>query len=167
MLKYLGILLIFIACLMTGVFKVLRLTKHISVLQSTVNMLSTFKIEMNYSQPLLSELFCTYSDEIISDFTFLLSAGIKECDAPKACISECIESSQSLSVMSESEKEVLKELLSSLGTSDISAQDLLLTRGIKRMEEFLMSAKEQKKKNSKVYLTFSIYIGLTAAVLML
>lgn len=167
MLKYSGILLIFISCLMAGVFKVLRLTKHISVLQSTVNMLSTFKIEINYSQPLLSDLFCTYSDDIINDFIFLLSASIKECDSPKICISECVEGSQSLSVLSENEKEVLKELLSSLGTTDISAQDLLLTRGIKRVEEFLLSAKEQKNKNSKVYLTFSIYIGLAAAVLLL
>lgn len=167
MIKYFGIMLLFISCVMIGVFKVSRLSNHISVLQSTVNMLNTFQRELNYSQPLLSELFCTYSDEVIDDFALLLSQSVKDCNNLESCVAECIRNSQSLAVLSKAEKETLEELLSSLGASDIDSQVSLLSGGIGMFDEFLTSAKTQKEKNSKVYLTFSIYIGLAAAVLLL
>ena len=167
MIKYLGIMLIFISCVMIGIFRVSKLSNHISVLQSTINMLGTFQRELNYSQPLLYELFYTYTDEVIDDFVLLLSQSVKDCDNLENCVSECMRNSQSLAVLSKAEKETLEELLSSLGVSDIDSQVSLLSGGIGRFDEFLKAAKIQKEKNSKVYITFSIYIGLAAAVLLL
>lgn len=165
MIKYIGIFIIFFSSVMFGMYLVGRLTHRINILRSIMDMLKLFKREINYRMPTVSELFELCSELPISDFTVSVTSMLSEGESLEKSISASAELSSCLSDLTSEEKGSLTDILSSLGTTDSESQISIIENGIELFGEFLERAADDKKRNSKVYMSVSVYVGLAAAIL--
>lgn len=167
MIKYIGLLFIFVTSVLIGFSLNERLNDKIKILKSIKSLLQQFKIEITYQMPTLTELFSECTDYNISQLTNNISENLKNGLTSEKSIINGIECSSCVSVLSKEEKYFITDVLSKLGTSDTDGQISLLENAVERIDYYIENAIEDKRKNSKVYMTASIYIGLVIIIVLL
>lgn len=167
MLKYVGLLLIFITSVLIGLFFTERLNNRIIVLKSIKAMLYQFKIDITYRMPTLIELFSQVTDVNIIKFTNNISENLRNGLTPEDSVAKGSEFAACMSVLSENERYLVINTCSSIGTSDTDGQISLLENAIEQLEFYIENAIDNKNKNSKVCLTASIYTGLALIIILI
>ncbi len=167
MIKSVGLLMLFIASVMVGIMLTEKLKNKIVILKSIKLLLQQFKRDITYSMPTLSELFSNADIEPILQFTDMISRKLENGYSPEESISKSIDLTPSLSVLSDEEKSFLIQTFSSVGKSDAESQTLLLENAVGRIDYYIETAIENQRKNSKVYMTASVYIGLAVVIILL
>ena len=167
MIKYIGLLFIFIESILIGFSFNEKLNNKIKILKSVKSLLQQFKIEIAYRMPTLIELFSEYTDESILQLTNNISENLKNGLTSEKSVINGVEFSSCVRILSKEEKYFITDALSKLGTSDTDGQISLLENAVERIDYYIENAIEDKRKNSKVYMTASIYIGLVIIIVLL
>lgn len=160
-------MLIFATAVLTGVSLNERLNNRIKILKSIKSLLQQFKIEITYQMPTVAELFSRCSDSCISQLTEKISENLKDGFTFEDSVEKGVENSPCLSVLSHEEKYFIVSAFSGIGASDTDGQISLLENAVEKIEFYIENAIEDKRKNSKVYMTASIYIGLALVIILL
>ena len=167
MLKYLGLILIFITSILIGFSLNERLNDRIKILKSIKSLLQQFKIDINYQMPTVTELFYEKTDINISQLTDNIYDNLQNGFTFEESIANGVECSPCVNVLSNEEKYFIINTFSKIGTSDTDGQISLLENAVERINFYIENAVEDKRKNSKVYLTTSVYIGLAIVIILL
>lgn len=167
MIKYIGLLFIFITSVLIGFSLTEQLNNRIIILKSIKAMLQQFKIDITYQMPTVRELFSKNGDNIISELTNKISKNLQNGFTPKESVEKGVDSSACISSLSKEERYFLIEIFSELGTSDVDGQISLLENAVERIDFYIENSIEDKRKNSKVYLTASIYTGIALVIILL
>lgn len=167
MIKYTGIFTIFFSSVMFGLYLVGRLSSRVNIIRSLIEMFRLFKREICYRMPTVSELFELCSELEISEFTTAVASKLSDGKSIEESVTDSVLSAKCLSEFTTEEKNALTEILSSLGTTDSEGQISIIDSATERFQEFLEKALEAKNKNSKIYMSVSVYVGLAAAILLI
>ena len=144
-----------------------RLNQHIKVLKSFKQLFQQFRINIEYRLPALYEMFSDSTDMVIMDFTQMIADMISKGYSPELCIKETIENADCVKVLSMDEKRFVISILSEIGSSNIDGQISLLENAVKSIDYYIENAVENKQKNTKVYMTASLYLGVVLAILLI
>ncbi len=144
-----------------------QLNQHIKVLKSFKQLFQQFRINIEYRLPALYEMFSDSTDMVIMDFTQMIADMISKGYSPELCIKETIENADCVKVLSMDEKRFVISILSEIGSSNIDGQISLLENAVKSIDYYIENAVENKQKNTKVYMTASLYLGVVLAILLI
>lgn len=167
MLKLIGIISVLSSSVMFGLYLTRKLGRHIEILTALREMLLIFKREISYRMPPMSELFGLCNDLLISDFADRISDELRNGRSLDDSIKTAVETTNSFSALTCSERYFVTQTYSELGGGDLESQILILENAVQTVDEFIQKAKENKVKNSKVYFTVSLYIGIVIAIIFI
>ena len=167
MIKCIGLILIFVTSVLIGFSLTERLNNRIKILKSIKSLLQQFKIEINYQMPALTELYNQSEDNNILQLTNNILQNLQKGLTPEESVVKGVECSPCTDVLSDEEKSFIISTFSRIGTSDTEGQISLLENAAEKTDFYIENAIENKRKNSKVYLTASIYTGLALVIILL
>jgi len=165
--KYIGAVMIIMCSFFIGLTLSERLNERLKLLKSFKQLLQQFKISIDYRIPSLYDLFSSASDQMIIGFTQRVASMLNQGISPEICIKEAIEKDSCGKLLSSEEKYFIIGILSEIGSSDIEGQISLLENAIEHIDYYIENAIENKRKNTKVYMTSSLYLGLVIAILLI
>lgn len=166
MIKLFGVISICFSSVLFGLSLTERLKKKVLVMQSVIQTLQVFKREITYRMPLLSELFLECEDLPTAEFTNEVAQRLSENNNLSDSVHIAFNNSKCFVGISNDEKRFIIDTFSSLGGGDCESQLAIIENSLIRAYEFLNIATDNKKQNSKVYLTTSIYVGIAIAIIL-
>ncbi len=166
MLKLIGIVLILLSSATVGLTLTSRLKRRVRLLQSISDTLRCVRREISYGMPPLADILSRCAFGELACFTGAVSTALTHGERLEEAVYKAA-AGESLRLLTKVEREELVRVFSSLGTTDSATQTELIDAALSRNEEFISSAAQQCAANSKVYLTLSVYIGLTAAIVLI
>lgn len=167
MIKLMGVVAICFSSLMLGLFLTDRLKRKVTVMQSIIQTLQIFKREITYKMPLMSELFEQCSQLPTAEFSNSVASHLHENKTLEESVHTSYKSSRCFNGFSEEEGRFITDTFSALGSGDCENQLAIIENALLQATEFLSLAVENKNKNTKLYLTTSIYIGSAIAIILI
>lgn len=167
MLKMIGITAVLLSSVMFGFYLTRKLRRHIEILSSLREIMLTFKREISYRMTPMSDLFGMCSDLSVSEFTGCISDGLQKGRSLGESVKAAEENTNCMSELTGTERAFVLQTLSDLGGTDVESQISMLENAVQTVDEFINIAKENKAKNSKVYFTMSLYIGIAIAIIFI
>ncbi len=165
--KYIGIVLVVLTSLMVGLSLVHRLKHRVSLLQSISDTLTAVRREISYGMPPLTEILNICACGELSQFTHTLADMLNNGESIEFAVECAAAQTEPLRILTRAEYEMICTVFAKLGTTDAATQLDIIDGALCRVGEFIASAKQRCAANSKVYLTLSLYVGLTAAILLI
>ncbi len=162
MTKLLGVMLIISSAGMIGVRKSSALKQRSDCLKALRKMLFSVKLMLSFNAPTLDEIFSRLrkSDEL-SALRFLHDVTAE--NPCKSIASSC--AFKSLPVL-QKDREVILDVFSSLGTTDLDTQISMLEFNIKRLDALCAEADSERSVKSRLYSSVGFMSGIFVAMLV-
>ncbi len=167
MLRLSGALLILLASLLFGLSSVLRLRERVCLLGALKLFVMNVRRELSVAMPELRELFSMNENERTKPITDMIASAISSGEMPHTAVENAFSSQYAKRLLKPDEREYLAKTLSTLGSGDLQSAEETLGYLQAQLELYTESAAEEERKNSKVSLAVSAYIGLAAMILMM
>lgn len=167
MLKLFGMILVVVSSAAFGFYLVSRLNERVVLLSDFVEMLTNFRFEIGYNLTPVEDLFENNNINSLTKFTAITAENLRLGLSLEQSLTKAADKTGCFSALKRAEKDYILSLLSSLGAADCESETVMLDGGIERTKEFLKQAVQKKEKDSKVYLTMSLYIGIATAIILL
>ncbi len=167
MIKYFGLFLILICAFSLGFLFRKNMSMRIIILKSVKSMFQQFKTEISYSMPNLTEMMLSVTDSNICELTNRICNNLKSGLTPVESVELGLNNWKMVDIMSNEEKNLLISIISQIGTSDAENQILFLDNSIEKLDYHIENAIINNNKNSKVYFTVSIYVGIALVIILL
>lgn len=170
MFRLFGCILIFVGCSSLGFIKASSYRSRTVELENTLELIRLLDMEIVYKRDSLAKVFERVSYMKVCWFSEVL----KVCsDVMKQ--QKTLEESWQLSLeqntkncpLNKNDIEILKDISIGLGKSDISGHKNLIEPAVIRMQTSLAGAREQEKKQSKMYRGLGIAAGAVIAVILI
>lgn len=150
----------FSACFAAGLYKSFLLKRRAVVLEELCRMVKSFSVEIRYTAPTLDEL-CGKSEGVFAE---ILNECRKDSDIHAAWDSACAILSKK-PYCSREEAELLRNLGSSLGASDIAGQLSILEMYSEKLSDISRTASEEAAGKGKLFRSVGMLCGIGAAVI--
>ena len=164
--KFVGAVLITISSVMIGASLKKRLSDHVAELKETADFLIFAKRMIGYDMPLLADLFFQYEKEKSCGIIAAAAENLRSGESYEESVKKAFELPSSECTLTERERQKICGFFMQLGSSDIQSQHLLIDSALNQIEDMTAEAENEKERNSGVYMSAAVYIGVTLAILI-
>lgn len=170
MLRLLGCILIFISCSSMGFIKALSYKARTTELENTLELIRLLNMEIIYKKDSLAKVF----ERVSCMKSCWFACVLKECSIHMKH-QKTLEFSWQQALIKNAENcplktsdiKILEDISAGLGKSDVSGQKKFMEPAVIRMETSLTEAREQEKKQSKMYRGLGVAAGTVIAVILI
>lgn len=170
MLRLTGCILIFISCSSLGFIKASSYKARTGELENTLELIRLLNMEIVYKRDSLAKTFgkvsamknCWFSKVLRDCSIFMNSQNTLEYSWQTA-----LENNMKSCPLNENDISILKDMAIGLGKSDINGQKNLMEPAVIRMETSLAEAKEQERKQSRMYKGLGVAAGVVIAIMLI
>lgn len=164
--RSIGLLLLFITSLMTGIYLAGRLRERVRMIDSIRSAVQTMRRMLDYEMPqlsvLLSSCCSTPAAEILAAAASEIESGLTPLESADKALS-----GHSSSLIGEDVAAVVRDVINGIGRSDRESACRLLDDAERRLTDFLQAAREREIKESRITVSLSIYAGAAAVILLM
>ena len=167
--KYLMLFLILISSSLIGRFLSKRYVYRLQELEEIQNCLNIFKSKIKFTGLTIQEIFNQIYDDnkdVVGDIFKRASLNMENMSA-KDGWKKAIEESQDKLSLNKEDFTAIETLGKMLGNTDVEGQVSQIELTEKLIEDQIENAKIEKQKNTKLYKTLGVTVGLTAVILLL
>ena len=126
MIKITGLILIFLASVMTGLFLSGKLNEKIKFLMSIKTLFYYFKREISYQAPSLKELFSENSDCLTVELTKMIAEKLDSGMSMEDSVNFSFENAECVKLLGRDEERDLRRIFSEIGKGDFESQISIL-----------------------------------------
>ena len=143
--------------------------KYVNRVQKIQNLLNIFKSKIKFTGLTIQEIFNQIYDDnkdVVGDIFKRASLNMENMSA-KDGWKKAIEESQDKLSLNKEDFTAIETLGKMLGNTDVEGQVSQIELTEKLIEDQIENAKIEKQKNTKLYKTLGVTVGLTAVILLL
>lgn len=169
-LKYAGIVMIVIVCTAAGMLKSLTLSKRVSELEAFISALGFISTEIRFfatpADVILSKL---SSQEIFSKLKIFGFCGdfLSKTHEFKLSWEKALERSKPYLSLNKDDLEAIQNFGTTFGTTDADGEIANCERYIHSLKQRLDSARNEKAKRSRMYLSLGLLTGILIAAIFI
>ena len=167
--KYILIFFVFLAFTYIGNTYAKKYVSRVQELEKMQNLLNIFKSKIKFTGLTIQEIFNQIYDDnkdIFGDIFKIASLNMENMSA-KDGWEKAIEESQDKLSLNREDFTAIETLGQMLGNTDAEGQVSQIELTEKLIEDHIENAKIEKQKNTKLYKTLGVTVGLTAVILLL
>ena len=167
--KYILIFFVFLAFTYIGNTYAKKYVSRVQELEKMQNLLNIFKSKIKFTALTIQEIFNQISDDnkdVVGDIFKRASLNMENMSA-KDGWEKAIEESQDKLSLNKEDFTAIGTLGKMLGNTDAEGQVSQIELTEKLIEDQIENAKIEKQKNTKLYKTLGVTVGLTAVILLL
>lgn len=162
--KFFGIVLLFAGCAGTGLYAGHQVRRQIKIYQKLLFFIEDCQISLRYQNLTLAELFHMFAErQEYQDFEFLQRLCKSEEETPEKLWKEALTACQ----FPKDAEQILKNLGSELGKSDLEGQTAILTLCRNQMQKALEAAQAVSAQKCRLYQSLGWLGGAMLAVIFL
>ena len=144
-----------------------KLSLRVEFYEKYIKFLSFLSTEIRYAAVPLPEIFEKYKDRLlVSDILEFCICEIHKGNTMDISWGNAVENIRGRYGLKPEDIDVIKGLGENLGVSDIEGQLSNCKLNIDMANTYLESAREEKKRKSKLYLMLGLFIGIAIALLI-
>ncbi len=167
--KYILIFFVFLAFTYIGNTYAKKYVSRVKELEKMQNLLNIFKSKIKFTGLTIQEIFNQIYDDnkdVVGDIFKRASLNMENMSA-KDGWEKAIEESQEKLSFNKEDFTAIETLGKMLGNTDVEGQVSQIELTEKLIEDQIENAKIEKQKNTKLYKTLGVTVGLTAVILLL
>ncbi len=167
--KYILIFFVFLAFTYIGNTYAKKYVSRVKELEKMQNLLNIFKSKIKFTGLTIQEIFNQIYDDnkdVVGDIFKRASLNMENMSA-KDGWKKAIEESQDKLSLNKEDFTAIGTLGKMLGNTDVEGQVGQIELTEKLIEDQIENAKIEKQKNTKLYKTLGVTVGLTAVILLL
>ena len=167
--KYILIFFVFLAFTYIGNTYAKKYVSRVKELEKMQNLLNIFKSKIKFTGLTIQEIFTQIYDDnkdVVGDIFKRESLNMENMSA-KDGWEKAIEESQDKLSLNKEDFTTIEILGKMLGNTDVEGQVSQIELTEKLIEDQIENAKIEKQKNTKLYKTLGVTVGLTAVILLL
>ena len=165
--KIIGAVLIILTSWLTGIMLSKRLSQREELLIELKQLLSEIKRRITYEMPTMCDLISNCGTQYLKPFTDNMYNSLSGGYTINESVISAVADTPLLCVLQDCEKQLITDVLSSLGAADSTSVREITDSTIIQLDHYIGLAQENRQKNSKVYFVTSLYIGFAAVILMI
>ena len=170
MFRLMGCILIFISCSCLGFIKASSYKARTIELENTLELIRLLNMEIVYKKESLAKTFKKVSEMKSCWFSQVLrscSLSMQKQNTLKDSWQKALEDNMKNCPLKENDIKILQDISIGLGKSDIRGQKNIMEPAVIRMETSLTEARQQEKKESRMYRGLGVAAGVVIAVMLI